>query len=147
MPFEVFGAGVTAATASAPAVAQWFDGKTVAEYLTARKIPGVSFSATRYAVAEDANKYPYHGQTIEGVKMTVTDRALLDSPEMGIEIVSALHHLYPAQFKLQMVTGYSANAETMAGLERGDDPRVIAAGWEAELKKFEERRERYLIYR
>jgi uncharacterized protein YbbC (DUF1343 family)/CubicO group peptidase (beta-lactamase class C family) len=147
MPFEVFGAGVTAATASAPAGTQWFDGKAVAEYLTARKIAGVSFGATRFAVAEDANKYPYHGQTIEGVRMKVTDRALLNSPEMGIEIVAALHHLYPAQFKLEKVAGLVANSETMAGLERGDDPRVIAAGWEAELKRFEERREKYLIYK
>ncbi len=147
MPFEVFGAGVTAASASAPAGAQWFDGKVVGEYLTARKIPGVSFNATKFAVAEDANKYPYHGQTIEGVKMTVTDRVALDSPEMGIEIVSALHHLYPAQFKLAKVAGLVANTETMAGLERGDDPRVIAAGWGVELEKFKERREHYLIYK
>ena len=119
MPFEVFGAGVTAATASAPAVAQWFDGKVVAEYLTARKIPGVSFSATRYAVAEDSNKYPYHGQTIEGVRMTVTDRVALNSPEMGIEIVWRCIICIRAQFKLEKVTGYVANSETMAGLDPG----------------------------
>jgi uncharacterized protein YbbC (DUF1343 family) len=147
MPFEVFGAGVTAATKDAPAVAAWFDGKIVAAYLTARKIPGVTFAATRFAVAEDANKYPYHGQTIEGVRMNVTDRRALDSPELGIEILAALHHLYPAQFKLEKAAALVANAETMAGLARGDDPRVIAAGWAAGLAAFKERREKYLIYR
>jgi SSS family transporter len=147
MPFEVFGAGITAATKTAAEVPQWFDGKVVADYLTARKIPGVTFAATKFAVAEDGNKYPYHGQTIEGVRMTVTDRGALDSPELGIEILSALHHLYPAQFKLEKAAGLVANTETMAALERGDDPRVIAKGWTVELAKFEEQREKYLIYK
>ena len=45
-PFEVFGAGATAATKDSPAQPAWFDGKAVAAYLTARKIPGVAFAAT-----------------------------------------------------------------------------------------------------
>ena len=94
-PFEVFGAGATDATKDSPALAAWFNGKAVAAYLTARKIPGVSFAAATFTVADDANQYPYHGQTIQGVRLTVTDRATLDSPELGIEILSALHHLYP----------------------------------------------------
>jgi SSS family transporter len=145
-PFEVFGAGATPATRDLPAIPAWFDGKAVVGYLTARKIPGVSFSATRFAVSEDSNHYPYHGQTIEGVRITATDRVQLDSPELGIEIVSALHHLYPTQFKLDKVGGLVANAETMAALERGDDPRAIAASWAAGLKAFAQRREKYLLY-
>ncbi len=83
-----------------------------------------------FAVAEDANHYPYHpGQTIEGVRLTVTDRAALDSPELGIEILSALHHLYPTQFRLDKVAGLVANTETMAALVRGEDPRTIAVAW------------------
>jgi SSS family transporter len=145
-PFELFGAGATPATKDSPAQAAWFDGKAVADYLTARKIPGVDFAATRFAVADDANHYPYHGQTIEGVRLTVTDRTALDSPELGIEVLSALHHLYPAQFKLDKAAPLVANAETMAALERGDDPRTIAAGWASALVDFKARRAKYLIY-
>jgi SSS family transporter len=145
-PFEVFGAGAKTATASAAAAPAWFDGSAVAAYLTARKIPGVAFTATTYAVADDANHYPYHGQTIAGVRMTVTDRGRLDSPELGIEILSALHHLYPAQFNLARAASLIANAETMAALERGDDPRAIAATWAAPLAEFRARREKYLLY-
>jgi len=145
-PFEVFGAGATAATKDSPAQAAWFDGKAVAAYLTARKIPGVAFSATTFPVADDANHYPYHGQTIEGVRVTVTDRTALDSPELGIEILSALHHLYPTQFKLEKAAPLVANAETMAALEHGDDPRTIAAGWASALADFKARRAKYLIY-
>ncbi len=146
MPFEVIGAGMTAATKDAPAQAAWFDGKAVAEYLTARKIPGVSFAATTFVVAETVEKYPGHGQTIEGVKLTVTDRAALDSPEMGVEILSALHHLYPAQFKLEKAKALVANTETMDAIARGDDPRMIAQGWRPGLAEFEAKREKYLLY-
>ena len=145
-PFEVFGAGATDATKDAPALPAWFDSKVVASYLTARKIPGVAFAATTFAVAEDANHYPYHGQTIQGVRLTVTDRAALDSPELGIEILSALHHLYPTQFKLDKAAPLVANAETMAALARGDDPRTIAAAWAQGLAEFKARREKYLLY-
>jgi SSS family transporter len=145
-PFEVFGAGMTSATKFAQEQPAWFDGKAVAAYLTARKIPGVTFAATKFAVAEDANKYPYHGQTIEGVRVTVTDRAALDAPEMGVEVLSALHQLYPKQFNLEKAMTLVANQETMEALERGDDPRTIAAEWVAGLDAFKERRAKYLIY-
>jgi SSS family transporter len=150
-PFEVFGAGATAASHTAAggdvaAIPAWFDGREVAAYLTARKIPGVAFTATRFAVAKDANHYPYHGQTIEGVRLTVTDRVALDSPELGIEILSALHHLYPTQFNLDKAAALVANAQTMAALARGDDPRAITASWAAGLADFKAKREQYLIY-
>jgi uncharacterized protein YbbC (DUF1343 family) len=145
-PFEVFGAGATAATKDAPALPTWFNGKAVAAYLTARKIPGVAFAAATFTIADDANHYPYHGQTIQGVRLTVTDRAALDSPELGIEILSALHRLYPAQFKLDKAAPLVANAETMAALAGGEDPRAIAASWASALADFRARREKYLIY-
>jgi uncharacterized protein YbbC (DUF1343 family) len=139
-PFEVFGAGTAAGTSA------WFNGKAVADYLTARNIPGVSFAATKFAVAEDANKYPYHGQTIEGVRMTVTNRVALDSPEMGIEILAALHHLYPTHFKLEKAAPLVANANVIAEIGMGEDPRTIAHSWAAGLQKFKQQRARYLLY-
>jgi uncharacterized protein YbbC (DUF1343 family) len=145
-PFEVFGAGASAMTQDSPALPAWFNGKAVAAYLTARKIPGVSFAAATFTIADDANKYPYHGQTIQGVRLTVTDRAALDSPELGIEILSALHRLYPTQFNLEKAAPLVANSETMAALARGDDPRTIAASWATALADFRARREKYLLY-
>lgn len=132
-PFEVFGAA-------------WMDGKKVAGYLSTRLIAGVTFEGTTFKVAETAEKYPGHGQTIGGVRMHVTDRKVLNSPEMGIEILSALHTLYPAEFQVTKAAKLVANTETMAGLERGEDPQAIAAGWRAALKEFEAKRARYLLY-
>ena len=69
--------------------------------MNARQIPGVTFAATKTSVAETANHYPFHGQTIEAVRIAVTDRRALDSPEMGVEILSVLHRMYPEQFQVE----------------------------------------------
>jgi uncharacterized protein YbbC (DUF1343 family) len=132
-PFEVLGA-------------PWIDGPKLAGYLTARHIPGAEFSPTTFAVRDTPEKYPGHGQTINGVRMKVTDRKALESPEMGIEILSALHKLYPTDFQLAKAAPLVANTETMDRLTHGDDPRDIAAGWQPALKQFVAQRRPYLLY-
>jgi Protein of unknown function (DUF1343) len=77
----------------------------------------------------------------------VTDRSALDAPEMGIEVVAALHRLYPTEFKMEKVAGLIVNKATMEGLAAGKDPKAIAAGWELSLGEFAKRREMYLLYR
>jgi SSS family transporter len=133
-PYENFGAPFINAT-------------ELAAYLTARQIPGVTFTAATLAIADDANRYPFHGQTIPAIHLTVTDRAALDTPEMGVEILSALHHLYPAQFQLEKAKTILLNAATLEAIKAGKDPREIAADWGSSLREFRARRERYLLYR
>jgi uncharacterized protein YbbC (DUF1343 family)/CubicO group peptidase (beta-lactamase class C family) len=145
-PFELFGAGTTPATKDAPSQPIWFNATEAAAYLTARKIPGVAFTPTTALIADDANHYPYHGQTIPAVRLTLTDRNALDSPELGIEIISALHHLYPTHFTLAQTAPLIANAETSAALARNEDPRTIAVSWAAALATFHARSAPYLIY-
>jgi SSS family transporter len=126
--------------------APYIDAPALAAYLTTRNIPGVSFVPTSFAVAEDSNHYPSHGKTIPGVAFTVTDRGAFNSPEMGIELISALHHLYP-EFQLAKAAYLVTNVDTMQALTNMDDPRKIAAGWEKDLTVFERRREAYLLYK
>jgi SSS family transporter len=133
MPFEHIGA-------------PYIDSLQLVAYLTARKIPGISFAATSFAVVEDSNHYPSHGKTIPGVAFTVTDRGVLDAPELGIELISALHHLYP-EFTMSKADFLIANVDTMRALANQDDPRKIAAGWAADLAAFEKRRREYLLYK
>ncbi|WP_179638932.1 sodium:solute symporter family transporter [Tunturibacter empetritectus] len=126
--------------------APYINAPELAAYLTARKIPGVSFAPTNFAVAEDSNHYPSHGKTIPGIAFTVTDRAVFNSPEMGIELLSALHHLYP-EFQLAKAAYLVTNVDTMQALTNLDDPRKIAAGWARDLAAFERQRENYLLYK
>ena len=45
----------------------------------------------------------YDGQSCESICTLVSDRMILDSPELGVEIASALWKLYPRDFTLQPV--------------------------------------------
>ncbi len=122
------------------------DGPALAAYLNARHIPGVAFTPTHFTVDEDSNHYPLHGLTVQGVAISLTDRNLLDSPELGIELISALHHLYPTRFDFAKTSRLIANVNTMQSLADNEDPRKIAAAWSADLAEFLQRRQPYLLY-
>jgi uncharacterized protein YbbC (DUF1343 family)/CubicO group peptidase (beta-lactamase class C family) len=126
--------------------AAYIDAPQLAACLTARKIPGVSFTAINFAVADDSNHYPFHGKRIPGIAFTLTDRNALDAPELGIEVISALHQLYP-EFALEKTGRLIVNVDTGRALNNKDDPRSIAASWAADLAAFRRRRESYLLYR
>jgi uncharacterized protein YbbC (DUF1343 family) len=125
--------------------APYIDSAQLAAYLTARKIPGIQFAPASFSVVEDANHFPFHGKTLPGISFTVTDRGVLDSPELGIELISALHHLYP-DFAMAKAEHLIANVDTMRALENQEDPRKIAEGWKTDLAAFEQRRQGYLLY-
>ncbi|MDR3734419.1 MAG: sodium/solute symporter [Acidobacteriaceae bacterium] len=122
--------------------APWIDGAQLAIYLNARKIPGVSFEPTIFTATK-----PYLcTATCHGVHITLTDRNALDAPELGIELISALHHLYPDKFLLEKTAPLIVNAATLEALRRGDDPRAIAHAWQPALHAFQQRALPYRIY-
>ena len=157
-PFSFFGAGVPpqkpgapsspTASSSAKVGSQdaWFDATAVATALTARNIPGITFTATTEPITEDANHYPFHGQTIPAVRITLTDRNALNSPELGIEILAVLHRLYPTQFKLEKSMTLLCNRATLDALQHGDDPRSISLSWQPDLQSFKQATAPYLLY-
>ena len=125
--------------------ASYINGAQLADYLNRRKIPGMSFAPTSFSVLEDSNHFPFHGKTVSGVAFTVTDKTAVDAPELGIELISALHHLYP-EFTVAKADRLIANVDTMRALMNQEDPRKIAEGWKADLAAFEKRRQGYLLY-
>ncbi|MGI4829322.1 MAG: sodium:solute symporter family transporter [Janthinobacterium lividum] len=162
-PFELFGAGTfpTTPTPGAPSsrpalpgakvgspslASSWFNAAEVAAALNVRTIPGVRFEATSVPVAEDANHYPFHGQTIEAVRVILTDRDQLQTSELGLELLSVLHRLYPRQFQLEKAMRLVASRDTLDRLAHGDDPRTIAASWQAALNNFRAQRQASLLY-
>ena len=145
-PFELIGGGLPPkdkTTGAQPPA--WFHAADVAAALNARQIPGVLFTPTTTTVDNDPI-HPYHGQTIEAVRITVINRDILDSPELGVEMLSVLHKLYPAQFHLERAANLMASAATLDAIKRGDDARSIAATWQPALDAFRSTRQPYLLY-
>jgi len=125
--------------------APWIAATQLAGYLNARKIPGISFMAISY-IPSGEERYPYRGQRVEGVEILVNDRTVLDAPELGVEVVSALWKLYPKNFLVDKVDRLLLNRQVLDQIKAGNDPRKIAAGWQSDLTEFKRKRAKYLLY-
>jgi uncharacterized protein YbbC (DUF1343 family)/CubicO group peptidase (beta-lactamase class C family) len=129
-PFELLGA-------------PWIKGRDLASYLNARDISGVRFVPASFA----PNASTYANEKCEGVNIVVTERNAFDAPELGIELASALHKLYPDQFQLERLMPLLANQSVYDALSRSEDPRRIAEDWQEPLEKFGQIRQKYLLYK
>ena len=128
-PFELLGA-------------PWVNSPQLAEYLNGRNISGVRFVPVKFTPRESR----YAGEMCGGVNLLVLDRNALDAPELGVELASALHKLYPEQFHMEKMIDILANQGVYDAIGRGEDPRRIAADWQDELEKFKSVRQKYLLY-
>ncbi len=129
-PFEVVGA-------------PWIRGRELAAYLNARSIQSVRF----VPIAFTPSSSNFAGERCEGVNLIVLDRNTLDSPELGIELASALRTLYPNDFKLERMTDLLVNQSVFEAIGAGEDPRRIAQDWQERLDAFVHLREKYLLYK
>ena len=115
----------------------------LARYLNERGISGVRFVATSFVPDSSV----YAGEKCEGVSLVVLERNTLDAPELGIELASALHKLYPQAFKLEKIQDLLVNQNVYQALIEERDPRRIAQDWQDELARFHTLREKYLLYK
>jgi len=129
-PFELLGA-------------PWIHGRELAQYLNAREISGVRFVPVSFT----PNASNYAGQKCEGVNIVVVERNAFDAPELGIELASALHKLYPEQFHMERMIELLVNQKVYDSIMQGIDPRRIAEDWREPLDRFQEFRQKYLIYK
>lgn len=128
-PFELLGA-------------PWIQGVELATYLNRRIISGVRFVAIEFTPQADV----YAQQKCGGVNIVITDRNTLDAPELGIEIASALHALYPEHYEMKNLDKLMLNDQSAQEIREGEDPRRIWMEWISELEKFRTIRAKYLLY-
>jgi uncharacterized protein YbbC (DUF1343 family) len=129
-PFELLGA-------------PWINGRELAAYLNGREISGVRFVPVSFTPSASTND----GQKCQGVNLVLVDRNALDAPELGIELASALHHLYAQQFHMERMIELVLNQSVYDAIVQGQDPRRIAQDWQEPLEKFQQLRQKYLIYK
>ncbi len=129
-PFELVGA-------------PWIDAHAFAQFLNHRQLPGVRFVPVDFTPQKP---FPYAGEPCHGVRILAIDRNVLDAPELGVEMASALHRLYPENFELQKMSTLLANQAVLDAIAAGQDPQRIAEDWRAALDAFEQQRQKALIY-
>ena len=128
-PFEVLGA-------------PWIHAVELAAYLNERTISGVRFVPIEFTPIADI----YARKKCGGVNIVLTDRNSLDAPELGIEIASALHFLYPEQFEITKLDGLMVNAASARSISVGEDPRRVWMDWVDGVEEFKMIRAKYLLY-
>ncbi|MDE0479337.1 MAG: DUF1343 domain-containing protein [Gammaproteobacteria bacterium] len=132
--------------------ATWADGAELALALNEAGLPGVTFEATTFTpmLIEGMETNPkLSGQTLEGVRIRVTDRMVYQPVETGIHLLHAFYHAAPDQDAflsrprwLDRLSGTSRlNAMLPSAL-----PDAIIASWSDELEAFRAARAEYLIY-
>jgi uncharacterized protein YbbC (DUF1343 family)/CubicO group peptidase (beta-lactamase class C family) len=129
-PFEIVGA-------------PWIKGRELAAYLNAREIQSVRFIPVSFTPSSSN----FAGQRCEGINLIVLDRNLLDATELGIELASALHKLYPGDFKLDRLSDLLVNSTVLQSIDEGEDPRRIVQDWQPRLEEFLQARQKYLLYK
>jgi uncharacterized protein YbbC (DUF1343 family)/CubicO group peptidase (beta-lactamase class C family) len=129
-PFEVVGA-------------PWINSRELGSYLNARNISGIRFVPVTFTPTASN----YANQKCGGVDIVVTDRNAFDSPELGIELASALHKLYAEKYDMRRMIELLLNQPAYDAISNGEDPRRIAEDWGAALQQFQQQRQKYLIYK
>ena len=114
--------------------ADFMGGRELAAYLNRREIPGVRV-------------YPARVGTVEGVRLVIVNRELLDSTRLGLEVAAAIAKLYPGRMDFSLNKLLIGSAEAIRQLQAGDDPRTIQQGFQDAVAAFVKMREPYLLYR
>jgi uncharacterized protein YbbC (DUF1343 family) len=122
--------------------APWIKPKQLAAYLNARLIPGVRFVPVEFTPTSATNA----GKKCGGVQIIITNREIVDAPEVGLELASALRKQFPGEFDLAKFNTLLANQAAFQQFQGGVDPRRIAEDWRDALEKFMAVRAKYLIY-
>jgi uncharacterized protein YbbC (DUF1343 family) len=135
--------------------APWLRAQEVADSMNARYIPGVRFTAVDFAVLPTARKFG--GQTIHGVRLTVTDREQYRPIATNLRLIEMIRRLHPNDFQWRHSTASPGAVETYyfdtltgskrtrAAIENGTLDSLLAE-WDRDAQRFREIRNPYLLY-
>jgi uncharacterized protein YbbC (DUF1343 family)/CubicO group peptidase (beta-lactamase class C family) len=122
--------------------APWIKGEELASYLNNRNVQGVQFSPVGFKPSGSR----YKNQWCHGIQIVLLNRQMLDSPALGIEIVSALYRLYPKDFQIDKTLRMIGSRKVLRAIKAGQDPATIALDWQDPLEQFCMLRLKYLLY-
>jgi uncharacterized protein YbbC (DUF1343 family) len=88
----------------------------------------------------------FAGQVCHGVQIYLVDRQALNAPELGIELASALHQLFPTTFELDKTLGLIGSQSVLKEIRDNVDPNRIEYLWQKPLMDFRKMRAKYLLY-
>lgn len=129
-PFEVVGA-------------PYIDDVKLAEELNKAALPGVAFVPIRFTPTYSVHK----GKECGGVYIMLNDRKACNVVDVGLLIMKTVYRLYPKDFPVEKPKNLLLHASTLADIKADKSLEDVRATWKMDLVDFQQRRERYLIYK
>ena len=129
-PFELVGA-------------PYIDDVKLADELNRARLPGVGFVPIRFTPTASVHQ----GQPCGGVYIMLNDRDRCNVVDVGLQIARTLYRLYPKEFNPDKMKHLLLHAPTLAAIKADLPLNEIRATWRMDRVDFEQRRERYLIYK
>ncbi len=129
-PFELVGA-------------PYIEDVKLADELNRAGLPGVGFVPIRFTPTASVHK----GQPCGGVYLMLNDRERCNVVDVGLQIARTLYRLYPKEFNPDKLKNLLLHGATLAAIKADQSLEEIHATWRMDRVDFEQRRERYLIYK
>ncbi len=137
-PFKIFGA-------------PWIQGDSLKAAVAAFHPLGIAFSVTEFepqSIPEMAPNPKYLGQLCSGLHMRLTNRDIFRSVSFGVDVLSAIHRLYPDKLTFRKSFDLLAGGSTLReDIEKDKPPKEIISSWTKGISDFKLKRERYLLYK
>ena len=124
-PFEILGA-------------PYIDDLRLSHELNRLGLPGLRFLPVRFTPTASVFK----NQPCAGVRLSVTDRRVLEPVRTGLAIAATLQRLYHGAFELDKVNTLLNHSGLLEALRKG-----APVQWQAETEAFRRRRQSFLLYR
>jgi uncharacterized protein YbbC (DUF1343 family)/CubicO group peptidase (beta-lactamase class C family) len=129
-PFELVGA-------------PYIDDVKLAEELNRMALPGVAFIPIRFTPTYSVHK----GVECGGVFIMLNDRTKCNVVDVGLQIAKTVYRMYPKDFPVDRPKNLLLHAGTLADIKADKPLDDIRATWRMDLIDFQQRRERYLLYK
>jgi uncharacterized protein YbbC (DUF1343 family) len=149
VPFEASNVSVGRGTREAfqRVGAPWLNADSVIKVLKQRPVRGVRFDREDFTPQNPGDE-KYGGQTIPGIRITVTDRSALQTARLCAALLSAIHRVHPTQLTLQQprfdrLWGSPAVREAILA---GQDPDAVIDSTYGPAYAFRQRVRPYLMY-
>jgi uncharacterized protein YbbC (DUF1343 family) len=135
--------------------APWLDAPRTVERLNALGLAGARFETATFkprAIAGVAAHPRFVGVSLHGVRVVVTDVALIAPLEVGMHVLSLIaaearsKGIAPLFANLKMLHAVAGTRRLHDMLAGGSDGAAIIAAWQPEVARFKALRGRYLIY-
>jgi len=121
--------------------APWIDGRALADRLAALELPSMKFETVEFT--PDDRRHPYAGQSCNGIRVLIEERADAVPAALGIELIRALRSMYPKQWEFRKLDRLLARPDLLDAIE--DEAEELEHLWQPDPEYFEIRA-KYLLY-